>query len=185
VNRLTVGGTATDPVFDISSSYVGQATITTLGTVTTGVWNATSIGTAYTDAKVVSLSGVSNRTTITGTATVPIVDISATYVGQTSITTLGTIATGAWNGTRSSGPPTRPPRSCRRRHGEPHHRRRHRNGSDGRHFRERTSARRPSRRWERHDRRLERHVNRHAYTDAKLKTLTGTTEPHHHRRHVH
>jgi hypothetical protein len=99
VNRLSIGGTATDPVFDISSSYVGQATITTLGTVTTGVWNATSIGTAYTDAKVVSLSGVSNRTTITGTATVPIVDISATYVGQTSITTLGTIAAGVWNGT--------------------------------------------------------------------------------------
>jgi hypothetical protein len=49
---------------------------------------------------VTSVSGVSNRTTITGTATVnPTVDIAATYVGQASITTLGTITTGVWNGT--------------------------------------------------------------------------------------
>lgn len=52
---------------------------------------------------VASVSGVSNRTTITGTPTVnPTVDISATYVGQTSITTLGTIATGTWDGTAIS-----------------------------------------------------------------------------------
>lgn len=49
--------------------------------------------------KVTSISGVTNRTTISGTTTVPIVDIAATYVGQTSITTLGTITTGTWNGT--------------------------------------------------------------------------------------
>ena len=51
---------------------------------------------------VTSISGVLNRTTITGTAAIPIVDISATYVGQASITTLGTIATGTWNGTTIS-----------------------------------------------------------------------------------
>ena len=38
-NRITV---AADSV-DISTAYVGQATITTLGTVTTGTWNATAI----------------------------------------------------------------------------------------------------------------------------------------------
>lgn len=32
-NRLTVGGTATDPTFDISTSYVGQSSITTVGTL--------------------------------------------------------------------------------------------------------------------------------------------------------
>lgn len=48
---------------------------------------------------VTSVSGTANRITITGTATDPIVNIAATYVGQTSITTLGTIATGVWNGT--------------------------------------------------------------------------------------
>jgi hypothetical protein len=38
-NRISV---AADSI-DISSSYVGQATITTLGTVATGTWNATAI----------------------------------------------------------------------------------------------------------------------------------------------
>ncbi len=47
---------------------------------------------------VTSVSGVTNRTTITGTATInPTVDISSSYVGQNSITTLGTIGTGVWN----------------------------------------------------------------------------------------
>jgi len=31
---------------DIASTYVGQSSITTLGTVTTGVWSATTIGVA-------------------------------------------------------------------------------------------------------------------------------------------
>ena len=41
-NRISV---AADSI-DISSSYVGQNTITTLGTVATGTWNATKIGVA-------------------------------------------------------------------------------------------------------------------------------------------
>ena len=45
-NRITISGTLT-PTIDISSSYVGQATITTLGTVTTGTWNGTTIATSY------------------------------------------------------------------------------------------------------------------------------------------
>lgn len=45
-----------------------------------------------------SVSGTANRITSTGGAT-PVIDISASYVGQTSITTLGTITTGIWNGT--------------------------------------------------------------------------------------
>lgn len=46
-----------------------------------------------------SVSGTTNRITISGTSTDPIVDIAATYIGQTSITTLGTVATGTWNAT--------------------------------------------------------------------------------------
>ena len=38
--------------------------------------------------------GTSNRISVSANA----IDIAATYVGQTSITTLGTIATGTWNG---------------------------------------------------------------------------------------
>jgi hypothetical protein len=49
---------------------------------------------------VTSVTGTADRITITGTPTVnPTVNIAATYVGQTSITTLGTITTGVWNGT--------------------------------------------------------------------------------------
>lgn len=39
-NRITV---AADSI-DIASTYVGQTSITTLGTITTGTWNATAIG---------------------------------------------------------------------------------------------------------------------------------------------
>lgn len=49
-----------------------------------------------------TMTGTSNRVTITngdGVSGNPTFDIAATYVGQTSITTLGTIATGTWNGT--------------------------------------------------------------------------------------
>lgn len=49
-NRISVtngNGLAGNPTLDIASSYVGQNTITTLGTVTTGTWNASTIGVAY------------------------------------------------------------------------------------------------------------------------------------------
>jgi hypothetical protein len=42
-----------------------------------------------------SVVGTANRISVSGAG----VDIAATYVGQTSITTLGTITTGVWNGT--------------------------------------------------------------------------------------
>ena len=49
---LTVGGTAdritvSADSIDIASTYVGQNTITTLGTIATGVWQGTAVGTAY------------------------------------------------------------------------------------------------------------------------------------------
>ena len=45
-SRITSTG-GTTPVIDISGSYVGQSSITTLGTITTGTWNGTSIGDTY------------------------------------------------------------------------------------------------------------------------------------------
>jgi hypothetical protein len=48
---------------------------------------------------VTSVTGTSNRITVATGTTTPVIDISAAYVGQTSITTLGTIGTGVWNGT--------------------------------------------------------------------------------------
>ena len=49
-----------------------------------------------------TISGVINRTTVTngdGISSNPTVDISASYIGQNTITTLGTIISGVWNGT--------------------------------------------------------------------------------------
>lgn len=48
------------------------------------------------------LEGITNRTTVTngdGVAGNATIDISSSYVGQSSITTLGTVTTGVWNGT--------------------------------------------------------------------------------------
>lgn len=47
VNRITITNPTTTPVIDISSSYIGQASITTLGTIGAGVWNGTGIGPLY------------------------------------------------------------------------------------------------------------------------------------------
>lgn len=47
---------------------------------------------------VTGVTGTPNRITSTG-GTAPQIDIALNYVGQTSLTTLGTITTGIWNGT--------------------------------------------------------------------------------------
>lgn len=54
-------------------------------------------GLTYTTG-VLDVVGTSNRITVNADS----IDISANYVGQTSITTLGTITTGTWNGTTLS-----------------------------------------------------------------------------------
>ncbi len=141
-NRITSTG-GTTPVIDISASYIGQSSITTLGTISSGTWNGTVISPTYggtginngtstitiggniafsgahtftgvltgntnvtfptsgtlstTTGTVTSVSGTTNRITSTG-GNAPVIDIDAGYVGQASITTLGTIVTGTWHG---------------------------------------------------------------------------------------
>jgi len=65
---------------DISASYVGQASITTLGTITTGVWNGTAILGANINAQ---LSDLSDVTAKTGTGTIVVMDTSPTIVTPT------------------------------------------------------------------------------------------------------
>jgi hypothetical protein len=80
--------------------------VSTNGTITVGttgiVWTQFSGAGAFEAGDGLSKSGTTvnvnvtaNRTAITSDA----IDISANYVGQSSITTLGTITTGTWNGT--------------------------------------------------------------------------------------
>jgi hypothetical protein len=80
--------------------------VSTNGTITIGstaiAWTQFSGAGSFEAGDGLSQSGntinvnvTSNRTAITADA----IDISANYVGQTSITTLGTITTGVWNGT--------------------------------------------------------------------------------------
>jgi hypothetical protein len=46
-NRISASPTTGAVVVDIDANYVGQATITTLGTITTGTWQGSTIGTTY------------------------------------------------------------------------------------------------------------------------------------------
>lgn len=80
-NRITVTGS----VIDIAATYIGQTSITTLGTIGTGTWQGTSISTTYTDAKVVSVSGTATRITSTGGGT-PVLDLATTAVTPGSYT---------------------------------------------------------------------------------------------------
>lgn len=68
---------------------------------TTGFIELTNDGTNWytvlnSNNGVQSVSGTADRITVTGT-TAAVVDIASTYVGQTSITTLGVITSGTWN----------------------------------------------------------------------------------------
>lgn len=69
-NEFNVGGTAnrilvTADAVDIASNYVGQASITTLGTITSGTWNASSISNDY----ITSVAGTKITGNISGNAT--------------------------------------------------------------------------------------------------------------------
>lgn len=113
LNRITV----TVGVVDISASYIGQASITTLGTVTTGTWTGTAIADAYIssaatwNAKEPAIAAGTTAQYWRGDKSWQTLDKTAvglgnventalsTWAGSANITTLGTIGTGTWNAT--------------------------------------------------------------------------------------
>jgi len=78
LNRITSTG-GTDPVIDISANYVGQSSITTLGTITTGVWNGTTIDVAHGGTGAVTLT---NHGVLIGQGTSAVVATAAGTAGQ-------------------------------------------------------------------------------------------------------
>ena len=117
-NRISVSADAVD----ISASYIGQSSITTLGTVTTGTWNGGVIGSTYggtgvnNGANTITIGGnistggavaFSGAYAFTGTLTATtsvtfptsgtLVNTSVTALS--SLATIGTITSGTWNGT--------------------------------------------------------------------------------------
>ena len=110
-NRISVSASGVD----IAANYVGQTSITTLGTIGTGTWNGTVIGPTYGGTGVnngsstitlggnLTLSGAFATTlTVTGATSVTL-PTSGTLVNSavatlSSLASVGTITTGTWNG---------------------------------------------------------------------------------------
>ena len=90
-NARTIGSVLT--------GYVsGTGTISTGDTILSAIQKLNgNIGALVTGVS--SVSGTLNRVTATPTTGNVVVDISSAYVGQSSITTVGTISTGTWQGT--------------------------------------------------------------------------------------
>jgi hypothetical protein len=108
-NRIAISADA----IDISASYVGQASITTLGTIATGVWQGTVVGPTYggtgvnngsntlTLAGSVSHAGAFSQTftaTANTTLTLPVTGTLATLAGTESLSNK-TITASSFSGT--------------------------------------------------------------------------------------
>jgi hypothetical protein len=90
--RVIVGNSGAKDVSALGSVGSSGQVLTSNGAGSNPSWATPTVGT------VTSVSGTASRISSTGGAT-PVIDIDAAYVGQASITTLGTITTGTWNGT--------------------------------------------------------------------------------------
>jgi hypothetical protein len=103
VNRISV----TADAIDISTSYVGQNTITTLGTIGTGVWNATTISVGKGGTGATTLTGYvkGNGTgAMTAAATVPGSEVSGNIAGNAAnVTGTVAIANGGTGATTAAG----------------------------------------------------------------------------------
>jgi hypothetical protein len=87
-----------------SNEHFTQANITATGTIASGTWNGTSIGTTYTDAKVTSVSGSTGAVVDGDIDHDALANFAANeHYTQANITATGTIASGTWQGTAVDG----------------------------------------------------------------------------------
>jgi len=111
-NTLNVVGTADRIIansdsIDIASTYVGQSSITTLGTVVAGTWNGTTIGVAHGGTGATTLTGYvkgAGTDALTASSTIPGADISGDISGNAAnVTGTVAVANGGTGATTASG----------------------------------------------------------------------------------
>jgi hypothetical protein len=118
-NTLDVGGTAnritvSADAVDIASTYVGQSSITTLGTISSGTWNGTVISPTFggtgvnNGSRTITIGGnlvvsgaFSTTLTVTGTTSLTLPTsgtlVNSAVTSLSSLASVGTITTGTWN----------------------------------------------------------------------------------------
>jgi hypothetical protein len=102
-DRITVDADS----IDIASTYAGQATITTLGTVATGTWNASTIAVSKGGSGATSLTGYlkgNGTSAFTASATIPGTDVSGNISGNAAnVTGVVAIVNGGTGAATASG----------------------------------------------------------------------------------
>ena len=117
---LALGASDATPAFNLSdaTAYTGDSSLVTVGTITSGTWEGTTVAvnqggtgaTSLTDGGILlgSGTGAITATSVLGDGEILIGDASGDPVAldvgsSTAITILGTVATGVWNGTAITG----------------------------------------------------------------------------------